>query len=66
MCTFCLQVYLQKAPYPTTSAPYKRKRKAIAKFIYGSGLPPHLVDNGFFDELVAELTDGSMPTTSAR
>ena len=29
-------------------------------------MPPAIVDNGFFDELVAELSDGAMPTVTAR
>lgn len=49
---------MHSAPIGVNSNQYKRKRAAIAKFIYGSGLPPTVVDNGLFDELVFVLSDG--------
>ena len=54
------QHYINQPVLGVNSHHYKRKRASIAKFIYGCGLPPSLVDSGLFEEMVFELSDGRL------
>ena len=62
-----LQALVRDGPLLSKKDPqYVAMREAIARWFYGAGIAPYAANHQAFDQMIATLTGGRLPTITSR